>query len=49
MTESSSAKITNVSDEELDQVSGGATAEEMANASMAFHQAQADAAANRDA
>lgn len=48
MTDSSSAKITNLSDEELDQVSGGATDHEMANASMAFNQAKQDAVANRE-
>lgn len=47
MTESSSAKITNLSDEELDQVSGGLTEEEAAYASMAFNQAQAEAASSK--
>lgn len=48
MSDTNSAKITNLSDEELDQVSGGGNAEDAANASMAMNQAEADAKANRE-
>lgn len=47
MSEARDTQITNLSDDELDQVSGGATNEEIADASAANTAAVESATANR--
>lgn len=48
MSEARDTHITNLSDEELDQVAGGATAAEVADASMASDAAAQERAASRE-
>lgn len=49
MTESRDIQITNLSDDELEQVAGGATDAEVASASMEYDAAQQQANADRGA